>query len=49
MLVEAGVNAKLKEAEPPAAREAGSVKPEMENPVPETVAWEMLSVAVPWF
>ena len=49
MLVEGGVNAKVKEAEPPGAREAGSAKPEMENPLPETVAWEMLRVAVPWF
>ena len=45
--MEAGVNAKLKEAEPPGTREAGSVKPEIENQEPETVAWEMLSVAVP--
>jgi len=38
VLVEAGVNARLKEAEPPGAREAGSIKPEREKPVPETVA-----------
>ena len=36
--MEAGVNARLKEMELPGGKEAGSVKPEREKPVPETVA-----------
>lgn len=47
--MEAGANPKLKEAEPFGAMETGGVKPEMENPVPEIVAWEMLNREVPGF
>jgi len=49
VLAEAGANATLKKVEPPGATKTGSVKPEMENPVPEIAAWETLSPAVPGF
>lgn len=47
--VPAAVGAKLTvhAAEPPAATVSGTVRPDKEKPVPDTVAWETVRLAVP--
>ena len=46
---EAGVNPMVRTEEPPAAMESGTVRPVKEKPVPESVAWVTLRLAVPAF
>ncbi len=49
LLAEAGVNPMVKAEEPPAAMESGTVRPVKEKPVPASVAWVTLRLAVPAF
>ena len=47
--VDVGENATLRVVLPPAAIVAGTVSPLMLNPVPDTFAWEIATLAVPLF
>ena len=47
--VDVGENAMLKVVLPPAAIVAGTVSPLMLKPLPDTFAWEIVTLAVPLF